>query len=428
MNDEDRAALDTAAPPPGAWPLAGRQEARGLIRAAVEDLGRLESGGPRARERFILLSSPAGGGKSRLLAETERYSRKIGLPVVLLSCRRLWAQPLGIVTAMVQTLLRRLASSFNAGPEYLGLLKTYRTLIQRLTGEGGRGNSGQTGYHDEQAIWLQEQIPPFLTRLSAVQPFVLALDDVQDADVASAACLDRLLRHGEDGSYLAVLSGSPGRMRQLASVEPGGAEITQMELPPLTPQEIASLLAGISGRFGQPQALAGELHRLTAGLPGHLELVLPRWLTMAPPEIPLTTGILRRMDLPATLREMAAAQLDACSQEETGLLQFLSVAREGMTPRDLDSLLSKRFSSESVQVCLESLRYKGMVRLQADFQQRDRCTGTIRRRASQLSPGGGRADGPGSPLGPGRRPSGILLPRPGAGGPPVPHGPHPPSP
>ncbi|MFQ5767520.1 MAG: serine/threonine-protein kinase PknK, partial [Acidobacteriota bacterium] len=353
-------------PPPASWPLAGRQREMARITATLDRPALLSGRRPARQVQVILLSGPQGSGKSRLLAETKRYGQLQGLPSVLVSCRSLLPRPLGLISWVVQALLQLVGSRLE-GQKPLGtILETHKEIMRHLA----RVDTGNEPSHeqDREAFCLEEEIPPLLRQLSEVQPFVLAVDDLEAADTPSAHCLERLLMK-VPGAFVLVLAGHTERIQALADLEPQADRPTLLMVPPLRPGEIASFLSEFSPRFRAPETMAAELHRVSCGRPAFLTALLQRLFETIPGSEQMPTAALQEMELPSCISSWAVTQLSALTPLEMALLQILAAAQEGMAPQDLHDLLPSPHTEPALKEALESLMERGLAARQEDCRR-----------------------------------------------------------
>ncbi|MFI1194633.1 AAA family ATPase [Micromonospora sp. NPDC020750] len=255
--------------------------------------------------RWVSLVGPAGSGRSRMVHELRRaVDASDGTPVrwCVAACPPFPERPVGPVADLLRafadvraedppaTVRRRLLAATD------GLVPPVRALSTAVALEGLLDGSFPAGA----VVWQR-----LLLRQAAVQPLVVAVDDLDRA----APAVTRFLR--------GLIAAAVVRRLPLAVVtthRPEWADTrpapdvrrAEVPLPPLSQVETGRLLRQLLARAGQPTALAARLLPLVGGLPGTAEAYARR----------IPEGADPAAALPDRVRASAAARLDACGGAE----------------------------------------------------------------------------------------------------------------
>ncbi|KUM79269.1 LuxR C-terminal-related transcriptional regulator [Streptomyces curacoi] len=251
------------------WPFTGREDELELLRGSLT-----------AGRHGIVITGPAGCGKTRLVTEAVRgtdFARVAGTP---------------------ETRPLRLAAFAHLVPETSSL----HEALQRLSG----------------------------VRL-------LLVDDAHLLDDASAALVHQLAVHGRTRLLVVTTDGAPapGAISRLWT----GELLPRLALAPLPREETAELLANVAGGGGPEPLTVNRLHRLCQG-----DLRLLRDLVGAVRERGLLTRVPDSdewawrgpVPITATVRERTARVLDRHCPDEREILERLAFAEP--LPLDLDEL------------------------------------------------------------------------------------------
>jgi DNA-binding CsgD family transcriptional regulator len=203
------------------WPLVGRAGHLDRVVAVLTSgrgRGRPPAAGPRTAG--LLVTGPAGVGKTRLLAAARRRAEQAGVPVH-------WAVATAAAAGIPFGAFAHLIPGDAAGADLTGLLTA---TTARLTG-------GST-------------------------PAAVAVDDVHLLDPASAALVENLLVNTGVPVVLTVRSGDGGTTATRAWLR----DMEQVELSPLSEPEVAEVLAAaLDGPV--ESALPAAIARLSQGNP-----------------------------------------------------------------------------------------------------------------------------------------------------------------
>lgn len=290
--------------------LVGRSDELAEILAAYEKAARGES-------VTVLVSGEAGIGKSRLTSTA--LSALPGDPLVLSGgCLELGAggTPWVPFVAVLRDLLR------TWGPERLrAALPSDGTALAAWLPELGLtpADGGQ--------IRLFEELATLLDQAASDRAVVVLVEDLQWADASSRELFVYLARNLGPRAVLLVGTVRTGDLvaghptRQLLGELGRRAEVVQLELQPLSRQQVGALLSAIEGQPAHP-VVSAEIHRRSAGNPLFVEALRASGTS------------------PAGLANLSTLLLDRVadlSPEARQLLETIAVAGAGVT----DELLSE---------------------------------------------------------------------------------------
>ncbi|MFC5212639.1 LuxR C-terminal-related transcriptional regulator [Streptomyces coerulescens] len=250
------------------WPFTGREDELELVRGALA-----------AGRNGIVITGPAGSGKTRLVAEAVRGT----------DCARVAGTP--------ETRRIRFAAFAHLVPESASL----HGALQHLSG----------------------------VRL-------LLVDDAHLLDDASAALVHQLAVHGRTRLLVVTTDGAsaPGAISRLWT----GELLPRLTLEPLPREDTARLLAAEAAGAGLDPLTVNRLHRLCRG-----DLRLMRDLTGAVREHALLTRVEETQEwawrgpvpMTPTVRERTAHVLERTCAEQRGILERLAFAEP--LPLDLET-------------------------------------------------------------------------------------------
>ncbi|WP_344906009.1 ATP-binding protein [Actinomadura meridiana] len=254
----------------------------------------------------VLVGGEAGGGKTRLVAEFTR-----GLRTVRGACLDLGAAslPYAPFTAILRSLGRDTVAALmpaSAVPE-LGRLMPGLTAAAPPPDDG----TGQ--------LRLFEHVLALVERLGAAEPAVLVVEDAHWADHSTRDLLSFLFRNPPRGSVLPVVTFRPEEpgTRPLFADLARLPHVTRLDLPPLSPGEVADQVRGILG--AADPGLARDVHTRGGGNPLFVEALVGDPGTAVPGS--LRDLLLSRVhQLPGPARDVSRAASAAGDRVGHGLL------------------------------------------------------------------------------------------------------------
>jgi signal transduction histidine kinase/tetratricopeptide (TPR) repeat protein len=188
-----------------------------------------------------------------------------------------------------------------------------------------------------------------LFELAAGGPFLFLVDDVEQADQATAELLGYLARAAEDGPLLVCL-GVSGAAPRLAALIDDLPPARRLELAPLDRPALAQL---VEHAFSDAiaRALTTPLHRASGGNPSHAARALESMVDSGQLARERGAWVLRDDDLqiapPPDADMAAAARLDRLSAPARTALRALSVLGDRF-----DRSLAARLCGEAIDVAL----------------------------------------------------------------------------
>ncbi len=288
----------TASLPASSSDLVGRSGELGLLRHAA---GSTLAG----NTALVVIEGEPGSGKTRLLEEMAAEARAHGAQV-------LWGSGCEVVAAPTMWPWRQ-------------ALGGYADVVSEDVGE-------------DLLFRLYEQIVAHLKQVSAEQPVLLILDDLQWADATSLKAFAHVAARLPDGVMLA------GALRDRAPVP--SAELTRtlawvsrqnghvrIRLHPLDPGEVGELVHRETGRHPRPDTVR-QIHARTAGNP-FLTLELIRSPTTA---------------VPSSVRDVVQARTEALDEPSRHLLETAALLESPMGVR-----LLAHAADLTVPTCLDRL-------------------------------------------------------------------------
>jgi class 3 adenylate cyclase/predicted ATPase len=273
--------------------------------------------------RLVLVSGPAGVGKSRLGWEFEKYAD--GLAVELWWHRgRCLSYGEGVAFWALAEIVRQRMGIAEEDPAEVAAAKLAEGLDQfvtdqaersyvgarlgRLLGVAFAGDSGAALGRDELfAGWRL-----FFERLAAVQPVVLLIEDAQHADSGLLDFLDHLIDWVRDLPVYLVVFARP----ELSQVRPGfgaGRNRVTLTLDPLDPASMDLLVGALVPAM--PSAARSKITRHAQGVPlfavETVRSLIDRDIVQPVEGVYRLVGDIGELAVPDSLHALLAARLDA---------------------------------------------------------------------------------------------------------------------
>jgi DNA-binding winged helix-turn-helix (wHTH) protein len=336
-----------AAPLPGAGPFVGRTVALGRLQAALQ---RTKSG----RGGACALLGEAGIGKTRAAEVLEAQAADAGFLVSWGRCHVFGdAPPLWPWLQVVRSCESQLPSSLASQPLERSLRGA--TEADEADGEpddearsgGGLDLHAQSAWHATLA-WMSE----VTKQISAAQPWLIVLEDVQWADAATLELLAHVIAEATQQRLLLVLTArdvelpSDPRSRRALEYVLGHRDCERIELTRLEEPDIAAYTAQIFG--SSDGALTKAVFAKSEGNPFFMVELLRPWvdgptpaaseLTLSGYALDIVRQALRRLD--ALAREVLSAASVVGRSFDLGLLatvthrsgeQLIEILEDAMT-------------------------------------------------------------------------------------------------
>jgi DNA-binding CsgD family transcriptional regulator/tetratricopeptide (TPR) repeat protein len=305
------------AEPRSAASFVGRSTELGVLRAAVE---RASSGDPAC----VLVSGPAGVGKSRLVDEAMQQARSVGALVLVGRCVDVGDGELAY--APIAAMLRALPSHVEWS-ELDDALGEGRRDLARLAPALGGGDAdfgvGPARYGKER---LFEFLLGALGRLSAARPVVCVVEDLHWSDGSSRDMLRFLVRSVAEERVALVLTCRSDDLDRRHPVRPYLVELRRdprvecIDLVPFSRAEFADHVAAVLGTVPPPATL-DELYARSEGNPFFTEELL---------------GSGDPADLPPSIRDAMAVHLEQLSPAAQRVVRVLAAAGRQVDHRLLE--------------------------------------------------------------------------------------------
>ena len=284
--------------------LVARDDTLAALRGELDSARKRQGSG-------VLLRAGSGLGRTRVLDACVREAKTAGA-TVLRANGGSTEDPFGVVLGLLQHMVDTL-------PE-LDVTRRFPELFQRgqlWSSERLRADPGM----------LQRSICRFLLAYSRRHPLLIAVDDVQRIDEASAAVLAALLDRVQRGRLLMVLTALSDAPSGGLGVEVLARRCHELPLEPLTRFETRELLASLFGEVPNLEMLTGEIYTIARGNPRYSmdlaqHLVDRRAITYAAGTWTVPRE-LSQSDLPSSVEEAIAARIARLS----GHARFLAEAQ-----------------------------------------------------------------------------------------------------
>jgi len=284
----------------------------GLVGRAAE-LDELRSAQAQARKGqpvTVLLGGEAGVGKTRLVTEFAAEAVEGGVRVVVGQCVELGGD--GLPYAPVAGALRDLVVQLGA-ERVLDLSGPTRDALVGLLPELGVSSGDLTDGRGR----LFEAVTVLLERVSAERPLLLLVEDLQWADGSTRDLLRFVVRALGAARVLVVGTYRSDEIHRSHPLRPFLAEldrvrsVRRIDVPRLSPSEVAEQLTGILGRVPAPDAVK-RVYRRSEGIPFFVE-------ELACVEIDEKSGA-----LPDSLRDLLLVRVEQLPETAQAVMRLLA--------------------------------------------------------------------------------------------------------
>jgi hypothetical protein len=233
--------------------------------------GSRATGALRTRDRpiaefpLLVVEGPAGAGRSRMLQELVLEARLSGALVLSTSAAVVRAEEYGVVHALLLQ-LRKLRPDLEQALPDTDLALLLDTAEQRL-GPMVRG-TGASFRRDDRPMRRQRVMRDVLLQAAAVSGLLIAIDDFEVSDVASAALLSSLLE-GASGKrvLVAVALRTEAAVAARAAVDWLCAHGRVLSLQPLDDGEVEALMRSLFGAAPHLKLLSSWVLETSRGNP-----------------------------------------------------------------------------------------------------------------------------------------------------------------
>jgi class 3 adenylate cyclase/tetratricopeptide (TPR) repeat protein len=331
-------------------PMVGRERELGTL------LGLLDEAIESELPRLVVVSAPAGMGKSRLLREfvTAAAERRPDLTVLRGRCLAaghgitFWAlaeilrsacgisldEPGEAVVAKLRETVDSLLAPLDLRPADREI--TFFALAT-TAGLGVAGNPLEMLEPEGVAEEMARAWPRLLSGLAARSPTAIVIEDIHWADEQLVGMLETIVARSR-GRVVLLATTRP----EFLEAHPGfasGEDLTVIALRPLTDAQTERLVAELLGESGPLQALLAEVRQKAEGNPFFLEELLQRLIDEG--AIVRDSGRWQvtehahQVRLPDTVHGLLAARIDGLPAAEKALLQQAAVVGRIFWPGSL---------------------------------------------------------------------------------------------
>ncbi|AHH95175.1 ATP-binding protein [Kutzneria albida] len=179
---------------------------------------------------------------------------------------------------------------------------------------------GEHPSSDQSRLGVRMAVLQVLQRLSAANPVVLVIDDVQWVDPPSAEVLAFVARRTAGTSVRVLAAERVPEREQPANRHLCPPEVTELAVPPLSPRDVARLLLRDTGRL-LPHSLVARVHEVADGNPFYALELGRAVLRAGAPESPGSP-----LPVPRRLRALLLDRLGELSPQAQATLLLASVA------------------------------------------------------------------------------------------------------
>ncbi len=334
--------------------VAGRKD---LFRQFGELLAKAANEGSQVLE----ISAVAGAGKTRFLDEVIYRLRKMGHPVTWHAAECLYHEretPLAAMRAMLRTLLTIDDTDSDATVrEKARRLRDFGLTPEEMLAAGavlGVVNAAPSSPSHAGSKGLRGALRKIFQGAVSGQVSVFAWDGVEHMDAASRAQLRDLLTDTAALPILYVVSGRPGAWD-------GPAERHHVRLDPLTPDDVATLVALRLGNRAPPRELVDDLLARCGGNPFFIEEQLKSYVLSEAVEIEgddVRFTLPAAVELPRTVRDVAASSVASLDDDARRVLRA-AAAHESIARAALGATAG--LDHGALDAALATLRKAGMV-------------------------------------------------------------------
>ena len=223
---------------------------------------------PRAlagRGVSLLIEGAPGLGRTRFLAACVLSAKLAGALVLQADALAVQGAPFDVVRALARQLLQAVgALARQAAEPHLALLGR---VIPELT--VGRDHVLLDEGTAPEALYrrVQPALRQWLLKIAEQRPLLIAIDNLPDADEASVAFVSLLAQQVSGHGVMIAATGSreqrPSYLRSALDLFAGAS--TTLQLRPLTRDLTVELLRSVFGDVPNVDAVAADVHRVTAG-------------------------------------------------------------------------------------------------------------------------------------------------------------------
>lgn len=247
--------------------LVGRSRALAILRQRMQRLGATHEG------HSVLITGPAGVGRTRLLDAAYLEARIQGLSTIRGSAASAYAGRLGAVRAMSHQLL-------NSNPEaaVAAAAPNWRVLSELIPQLSAHQSLIPESYSEEADTLAAPALRAWICRLVAIRPAAIFVDDVHRLDPESQALLALLANDAPHHPYLLVTSLLDGPDQDALTILRRCSTVQVLGALPLEGSK--KLLASIFGDVPNLPYVVNRLHQITNGNPQGLMRIAQHMLNL----------------------------------------------------------------------------------------------------------------------------------------------------
>ncbi|HET7677911.1 MAG TPA: adenylate/guanylate cyclase domain-containing protein [Candidatus Limnocylindrales bacterium] len=300
------------------------------------------------RTRLVSVTGVAGVGKSRLVAELQKYLDGI-VETTYWHQGRSPSYGEGVTFWALGEMVRRRAGIAETDDE-----ATSREKLAAATRQFVPEGDERTWIEPRLAALLGLDAMPdgergvlfaawrtFFERIAERGPVVLVFEELQWADHGLLDFIESLLQWSRDRPLFIVTLGRPELLDRRPTWGAGQRDFTSLHLDPLPEAAMRELLAGTVP--GLPEAAVRSIVARAEGIPLYAVETLRTLIDggqLVPDEAGRyrLTGELPRLEVPPTLQALIGARLDALEPAERALVQDAAVLGQSFTPAALSAV------------------------------------------------------------------------------------------
>ncbi len=243
-------------------PLVGRS-------AELDEVRMLGQRAWRGRGGAVAILAESGTGKSRLVREIVLEGKLAGATAASVSCETAAPAPFGAIDAIAEVLFKVVASDAKeAVAPQAGVLARVLPAVRAAVGDVALVPRADDP--SEERLRVQKAVADWLLALAAKLPLLLAVDDVQRCDEASAAALAALAREARSSRMFIVTARRTGEdVRAPQAVKMLERDGRAIELRGLSEDSLKELVDALFGAPPNGARLARHLFEATGGSPMH---------------------------------------------------------------------------------------------------------------------------------------------------------------
>ncbi|HKU43311.1 MAG TPA: protein kinase [Polyangiales bacterium] len=207
----------------------------------------------------VLIRSAPGLGRSRLLDACVLDAKTLGA-FVLRATASGASEPFSVARALIEQIL--------PATPHAGLLEAYPEVFAPAAEDtlAPRVELKPLAAQGADAERVQQALLRFLLTVSRGQPLLIAVDDVQRSDAASAALLAALIDKRRRGNLAVLLTAEHGDEPDMIT-DLLARRCTPLDLQPLSAANVQALLSSVFGDVANLDMLASEIQDVALGNP-----------------------------------------------------------------------------------------------------------------------------------------------------------------